>query len=364
MSTPFEILQYNTHKSKDKVMATFLRDPEVLKASIIAIQEPWKNEYDDTTHQPARLTHQLLHPKAVDSVRARVALYINKKIDPAMWTHTTVSPDYQILHLRHLRGDTPHNLYIHNIYNDTKSPISTFDLLHRELTRLGRSQTIEHLVIGDMNVHHPAWGGPGTKIDNEGTELLEIADRHELELATEEGIVTWERGQSKSTIDLTFLSARLFNRLILIERADTVQHDSDHWPIRTRIDIQTPIKEPPQRRNWKAIDMEKLTKILERDIMVPDLGNASKSHIELTTIAFTSAIRHAIEQSIPWAKPSEWSNPNFTPECKEAVRTCRRLRRLHSNTYNQWVWRAYLRARNKKKRLVSKSLRLGHRRRV
>ena len=92
-----------------------------------------------------------------------------------MWTHTTVSPDYQILHLRHLRGDTPHNLYIHNIYNDTKSPISTFDLLHRELTRLGRSQTIEHLVIGDMNVHHPAWGGPGTKIDNEGTELLEIA---------------------------------------------------------------------------------------------------------------------------------------------------------------------------------------------
>jgi hypothetical protein len=29
-----------------------------------------------------------------------------------------------------------------------------------------------------MNVHNPAWGGPGTKIDNEGTDLLEIADRH------------------------------------------------------------------------------------------------------------------------------------------------------------------------------------------
>ncbi|RAO73480.1 uncharacterized protein BHQ10_009492 [Talaromyces amestolkiae] len=93
-------------------MATFLRDPEVLKASVIAIQEPWKNEYDDTTHQPARRTHQLLHPKAVDDVRARVALYVNKKIDPAMWTHITVSPDYQILHLRHLRGEISYSLYI------------------------------------------------------------------------------------------------------------------------------------------------------------------------------------------------------------------------------------------------------------
>lgn len=185
-----------------------------------------------------------------------------------------------------------------------------------------------------------------------------------MELATEEGLVTWERGQSKSTIDLTFLSVTLVNRLVLIERADTVQHDSDHWPIRTRIDINTPIKEPPQRRNWNATDIGKLTKSLERDLVVPDLGNASKSHIELTTVAFTSAIRHAVEQSVPWASPSEWSNPDFTPECKEAVRTCRRLRRLHSNTHNPWVWRAYLRARNKKKRLVSKSLRLGHRRRV
>jgi ribonuclease HI len=345
-------------------MATFLRDPIVLQAHVIAIQEPWSNKYDDTTHQPARMTHQLLYPKAnaSDNIRARVALYINKKIDPAKWTHIVVSFDYQILHLQYQRGEQSHDLYIHNIYNEPKS--STFNLLDRELTRLGRSQTIGHLILGDMNVHHPAWGGPGTKIDNEGTELLEIVDRHEIELATEEGIVTWERGQSKSTIDLTFLSANLFNRLILIERADTVQHDSDHWPIRTRIDIETPVNEPPKRRNWAATDIKLLTETLERDLTVPNLANASKSHIEITTVAFTSAIRHAVDITVPWARPSEWSNPDFTPECKEAVRTCRRLRRIHSNTHNPWVWRAYLRARNRKKRLVSKSLRLGHRRRV
>jgi hypothetical protein len=116
MST-FEILQYNTHKSKDGVMATFLRDPQVLRASVIATQEPWRNEYDDTTHQPARLTHQLLYPKAsnYDGVPARVALYISKQIDPASWTHTVVSPDYQILHICYIRGEESRDLYIHNI---------------------------------------------------------------------------------------------------------------------------------------------------------------------------------------------------------------------------------------------------------
>lgn len=48
---------------------------------------------------------------------------------------------------------------------------------------------IEHLVLRDMNVHHPTWGGPSTKIDNEGIELLEIVDHYKLELATKEGTV-------------------------------------------------------------------------------------------------------------------------------------------------------------------------------
>jgi hypothetical protein len=167
-------------------------NPKVLKASIIAIQEPWRNEYDDTTHQPAQTSHQLLCSKAVDGVRACVALFVNKQVNPAMWTHIVVSLDYQILHLRHTRGEQSHDLYLHNLYNEPRLP--TFNLLDRELARLGRSPTIEHLILGDMNVHHPAWGGPGTNIDTEATELLEIVDRHEIELATEEGLVMRERG--------------------------------------------------------------------------------------------------------------------------------------------------------------------------
>ncbi|EED11574.1 conserved hypothetical protein [Talaromyces stipitatus ATCC 10500] len=290
MSTLFEVIQYNTHKSKDEVMATFLRDPRVLRASVIAIQEPWRNELNDTTHQPARLTHQLLYPKSKNNQRARVALFVNKSIDPASWSHTVVSPDYQILHIRYQRrlpnsnpeSYEPHDLYIHNIYRS--------------------SRTSAHLVLGDMNVHHPAWGGPGTKIDEQATKLLEIMDRHGIELTTEEGVVTWERGQSQSTIDLTFLSTSLFNRLILHERADEIQHDSDHRPIRMQIDIDTPTYELPHRRNWAATSVKLLHELLSQ-ITVPILTNALKSHIELATVAFTATIRKAVDQSVPWARP-------------------------------------------------------------
>lgn len=95
-------------------------------------------------------------------------------------------------------AEQPHDLYIHIIYNKPKS--LTFNLRDRGLARLEKCPTTEHLILGDMNV---------TDMDVEGTALLEIMDCDEIELVTEEGLVTWERGQLKPTIDLTFLSANL-----------------------------------------------------------------------------------------------------------------------------------------------------------
>lgn len=48
------ILQYNVMKSKDKVMATLLRDERIKEFDILAIQEPWRNPYISTTHHPAQ----------------------------------------------------------------------------------------------------------------------------------------------------------------------------------------------------------------------------------------------------------------------------------------------------------------------
>lgn len=48
--TYLSILQYNTMRSKNKVMVNMLRDKKIMDFGITVIQEPWKNDYLNTTY--------------------------------------------------------------------------------------------------------------------------------------------------------------------------------------------------------------------------------------------------------------------------------------------------------------------------
>ncbi|OKL55667.1 hypothetical protein UA08_08959 [Talaromyces atroroseus] len=90
------------------VMAPFLWDLWVLEADVIACQEPWRNKLNETTHNLAAGTHQLLYPKKSEygeEEAARVCIYVSKRVDPACWTHEVVSRDYQILKLTDAHRD-------------------------------------------------------------------------------------------------------------------------------------------------------------------------------------------------------------------------------------------------------------------
>jgi hypothetical protein len=221
----------------------------------------------------------------------------------------------------------------------------------------------EHMIVGDFNLHHPSWGGAGTRGDAEAEDLLEIMDAHDMEIVTEPGVVTWERKDQQSTIDLTIISNGLLERLVNCVRGDDIDHDSDHWPIRTVLDITVPQKALEKRRNWKEMD-EKL--FLERLELIDtiDLSRATKRRIELQTMALMAAIRRAVDTSTPWARPSQYANPDFTGECRDAIKLTRRLRRQFTRTHQPGIWVQYCIARNQKKRLIEKQLRHGHRQRV
>jgi hypothetical protein len=192
MNRTLQILQHNVHRCKNVVMAQFLRDPEFLKAVIIAIQEPWDNPYTDTTHHPAKATHQLLYPDSQETGgRARVCLFISKRIDPTKWRHTAHSRDCQELELHCNTG----KLRLFNIYNprlDADNQTDTLDLLEQVLDREDSSC----LLLGDFNLHHPAWGGDHVRhTDLRSDQLLELTDEWLLDLWTETGAVTRdERG--------------------------------------------------------------------------------------------------------------------------------------------------------------------------
>jgi endonuclease/exonuclease/phosphatase family metal-dependent hydrolase len=80
-------------------------------------------------------------------------------------------------------------LYLHNIYNRPRS--GTIQRLRQELQALRQDHHVEHVVVGDMNAHHPAWGGPGTRIDSDAETILKMVDEYNIVINTKEGMVTW-----------------------------------------------------------------------------------------------------------------------------------------------------------------------------
>ncbi|KAJ5820630.1 hypothetical protein N7474_006221 [Penicillium riverlandense] len=188
-----------------------------------------------------------------------VCLFVSKKIDPRTWSCQQVTTDYQIPKVRRAhQGRDWTDLFIHNIYNRLGS--GTFDVLREELAKRPFG---EHIVLGDMDVHNPAWGGLGTQIHQEAEDLLLIMHEQGLQLTTEERIETWSSRDQSLVIDLTFISSSLYSTLVRCERADDLEHASDHFPIRTELDIGTPLSEPPKRRNWNATDDKKLVEFIE-----------------------------------------------------------------------------------------------------
>lgn len=47
---PLYILQYNTERSRNQVMATFLWESMTLEAIVITVQASWENKYEEVTH--------------------------------------------------------------------------------------------------------------------------------------------------------------------------------------------------------------------------------------------------------------------------------------------------------------------------
>jgi hypothetical protein len=63
---------------------------KIREFDVIAIQEPWRNSYLNTTHHPYGLNFDLLYP---DSPDTRTCFLVNKRIPATRWTATHHSPD-------------------------------------------------------------------------------------------------------------------------------------------------------------------------------------------------------------------------------------------------------------------------------
>lgn len=237
-------------------MIPLFEQQNTLLYDILAIQEPWKNPFQNTTNHRLSQYFELAY---LSDRNTRVCfLQTNAwlfQLGPSLMIQTIFQ------HFAFKRLMTV--IYIHNIYNPCRgsSDPSSLPLLRQIMASVG--QESEQIVIGDFNLHHPSWGGADVQADQEADELILLTEEFEMKQVLPRGTITWRRADSQSTIDLIFMTPLLRESLIQCHTSKSLDCHSDHEPIRTLINLSTIQASPRQSRNWKQTDVEKLREKLQ-----------------------------------------------------------------------------------------------------
>ncbi|EKG09366.1 Reverse transcriptase, partial [Macrophomina phaseolina MS6] len=341
-------------------MAPLFRDRRTREFDIIAVQEPWKNPFRNTTHHPLKKEFELLH---LDGP-ARTCIFVNRRIAASSWTATYHTPDLCTLHLKPANNSNAGGaVHIHNVYNPPRT-MGVTSSLHALAAALREHPNDQHIVLGDFNLHHPLWtGAEYSHQDREADELIDLLERFSLHLASPPAIPTFARKDAQTTIDLAFVTAGILEHLVRCQVREDLQQDSDHIPISTVVDL-SPSRRPPEARpNWRSTDTAKLRRTFEESLP-PIKAPRSVEALENLTGALIQAIKEATETSTPPLRVSPQSMPGWTKECKEVQMETRRLRRIWQRTRSEDDWERYRSTRNKKGRLIQKVLQQEHRTKI
>ncbi len=193
-------------------------------------------------------------------------------------------------------------------------------LLRRELNN---TPSEEQIVLRDFNARHSLWIGREEyhKERRDSEELLDILEECRLDFLLPPGTCTWQSRGQETTLDLVFATEGVGQQIIECRVHPSFDFDSDHFPISTILDNHIAQQSNTPRRLWRETNTQTPRASLEGEIVrdtreIDDLANA-----------IVRSINTAIDQSIPWSRPSPRSVAGFTKECKEAQMEARRLRR-------------------------------------
>ena len=266
-------------------MIPLFQNDNILDIDIVALQEPWRNTRDQTTYHPRKDSFHLLYP---ESDKARVCFFINKKIDQSTWTYTTDGPDVISLHL-----NLPDRyIHIHNLYNpvNAEETSTSIPILKR---RLAAHPNEEHIVLGDFNLHHEAWGGLGVSktLIEKSEELLIVTQRWEMEQMVPVGTATYKESTGQSTIDLVFATPLLTESLITCGIAGDFDHDSDHQPILSKWTMRTVDNPLSSQLLLSKIDIPALKKTLAEELAKdPSCTSTTPNELDIKVYSLINAI--------------------------------------------------------------------------
>ncbi len=208
----------------------------------------------------------------------------------------------------------------------------------------------------------------GVEAEEDVEELIMLTEEAYLKQVLPHGTVTWQKYESKSTLDLVFLSLLLQESLLECRKSTSSDFHSDHESIRTVILLSTIEAKPHQIRNWNKTDTSLLRQKLDGELressaLYPDMSGSwdnTNQGLDSQIEAIISVIQNAIHASTPWVKISPPSRPGFTPECKEAQLNAKKLKRRWRKLGIEEAWEAFREARNNKARIIKKAMKLQY----
>lgn len=234
------VLQLNCRRSKH-VMTSLFNSPLTLLFSVISIQEPWPNPFDNLPPNQKGWTLVCSTPKSLSrNDRPRACLYIRQDLEAQL--NPIHSPSRDIAACAVTIKDF--SFLIDNVYNQP-SNFQGFDAFERLLQLLPQDlQRLPILCTTDSNLHSSLWN-PSHSLTNDKSadRLIEMMLEWGLNLRSPRGIPTFGLGSVNTegtTIDLTWVNQDFDEHLTtcFVDEDDLTNHGSDHQSIITTFNTQ------------------------------------------------------------------------------------------------------------------------------
>lgn len=214
MVDKLRLMQANLNKAKASVESALQLAVE-LAVDLIVVQEPMVITEDGMDYSNCRsINHpsfsQLFPQHLPSSLRPRVMLYISRSLNAQVNCINVANPhpDVQWVKVQ----SRSFNFTICNIYNERGREGYTDWTIERGL--LPHTVNTPTLVLGDLNLHHPAWEPSTDKSSTLSKAFYEWTQDQQLELLNEPGVGTFFRANmsEESVLDLTFATSDLAAR--------------------------------------------------------------------------------------------------------------------------------------------------------